>query len=125
MIIYNYLDIQNKPKLLEDLMKTELNICGRHKETLLSYFEKSHRSSLPQYLFLFELADCIGYFFLIGEKNINNDFPWIAVTNADSLGADAEGMLYAAAVRKCEDLNEFALADRLKEDEKRLYETNT
>ena len=116
MIVHNYLDIQNKPKLLEDLLKTELNICGRNKETLLFYFERTRRSSLPQYLFLFDHADCIGYFFLIGEKNTNRDFPWSAVTNADSLLADAAELLYTAAVQKCQDLNEFELAGRLKQD---------
>lgn len=116
MIVHNYLDIQNKPKLLEDLLKTELNICGRNKETLLFYFERTRRSSLPQYLFLFDHADCIGYFFLIGEINTNRDFPWIAVTNADSLPADAAELLYTAAVQKCQDLNEFELAGRLKQD---------
>lgn len=114
MIVYNYTEIKNKTKLLEDLLKTELSICERSKEKLIFYFNRMSAISLPQYLFLFDHMDCIGYFFLIGEKNINRDFPWIAVTNADSLPADAAEILYAAAIQKCEDLNEYNLADRLK-----------
>lgn len=116
MIVINYLDIENRSKLIEDLLKTELNICDRNKEKLILHFEKTRRRSLPQYLFLFKNEDCIGYFFLIGESNTNRYFPWLAVTNADSLPKEAAELLYASAVQICEDLNEFELANRLKGD---------
>ncbi len=116
MQIINYTDADNKPELVRELLETEFRACALDEERLLEKFGRSCPGRLPQYLFLYDDNQLTGYFLLIGKENKDEEFPWLAVTNADSLLPDEAELLYSSAIRLCRGLNEKELASVLAED---------
>lgn len=116
MKIINYAEAENKTELVRELLETEFCACALDEERLLEKFGRSCPGRLPQYLFLYDDNRLTGYFLLIGKENTDEEFPWLAATNADSLLPDEAELLYSSAIRLCHDLNEQELASQLAED---------
>jgi hypothetical protein len=114
--IINYADAENKPELVRELLETGFRACDLDEKRLLEIFGRSCPGRLPQYLFLYDDNQLTGYFLLIGKDNKEEEFPWLAMTNADSLLPDEAELLYSSAIRLCRDLNEQELASVLAED---------
>ncbi|MDO5110009.1 MAG: hypothetical protein Q4D59_08785 [Erysipelotrichaceae bacterium] len=116
MKIINYAEAENKTELVRELLETEFCARALDEERLLEKFGRSCPGRLPQYLFLYDDNRLTGYFLLIGKENTDEEFPWLAATNADSLLPDEAELLYSSAIRLCHDLNEQELASQLAED---------
>lgn len=79
--IINYLEVENKYELIQSLKKTSFGVQNESK--LIKHFNLSKPNMIPQYYFLYNDNQLIGYFFL-EKKGLKKD-SWCSISNEDEL----------------------------------------
>ena len=111
--IKNYRDIHadQRDHIIHDLLKFFCPAYGG-QITIKKELEKSIEGTLPQYIFLLEDNQVIGYVFLIAEKKSEiRSFPWLSSHNADKLPKDVAEELLKYSINVCRECGALELAN--------------